>query len=390
MLEVQHYLRSGKTFEDLNAELGINLTYKDHLVKLSYDQIESPKLHPITMECRGLVLNRFTYDIVGACFRRFFNYGEATEITGNFNWGSYSTSTKEDGSWISLFHDFFDGKWKVTTRNSFADATIYPNGPTWSELVFEILDGAHENLPLNYTYIFELCSLHNKVVREYNEPKLVLLGIIDNDMNVELGDAHVDRTAANMGVSRPERFEFTSIREAGEWLLEHTKGDPTFEGFVFKDRHGLRIKLKSPSYLSLHHLKGEGSNMFMAKNILTFVIAGEGAELLTYFSEVKEKYDSVQATFDNAIASTQQLWEATKHIEDPKAFALAVKAHKHPFESVVFNMRKHNIESAESEFRLARNEFILDAGCTPDGYQIAQMRLFMKITELAEKEYARR
>mgnify|MGYP000921629595 FL=1 len=76
MLEVQKYLKSGKTLEDLKNELAIKTTHHDSLplVILNYDQIESrPKDHPIVRECRGLTLRSDNFDLVGKSFNRFFN-----------------------------------------------------------------------------------------------------------------------------------------------------------------------------------------------------------------------------------------------------------------------------------------------------------------------------
>lgn len=77
-LEVQKYLRSGKTLEQLTSELGIKVTHhsSDPLVILNYCQIDSPKFHPITLECRGLVLEKQSWNIVARSFKRFFNFGE--------------------------------------------------------------------------------------------------------------------------------------------------------------------------------------------------------------------------------------------------------------------------------------------------------------------------
>ena len=68
MLEVQKFLsehqgNSTEVLEGLKAFVGVD--YKLHptlpLVILDYSQINSPKLHPIVLECRGLVLEMGTW-----------------------------------------------------------------------------------------------------------------------------------------------------------------------------------------------------------------------------------------------------------------------------------------------------------------------------------------
>ncbi len=98
-LEVQKYLRSGKTIEDLNNELGI-MTAKHPVlpfVILNYNQIESPKTDKIVRECRGLVLHSDTYDLVARSFSRFFNWGEVQEEMKNFDFSNFIVQEKIDG-----------------------------------------------------------------------------------------------------------------------------------------------------------------------------------------------------------------------------------------------------------------------------------------------------
>jgi hypothetical protein len=76
MLYVQQYLIDGNSLSSLNENYGIKTTIRDDLVILNYSQIDSPKKHPIVMECRGLVLEIPSYRIVARSFPRFFNWGE--------------------------------------------------------------------------------------------------------------------------------------------------------------------------------------------------------------------------------------------------------------------------------------------------------------------------
>mgnify|MGYP001296035369 CR=1 FL=1 len=81
MLEVQKYLKN-KTLDDLNIEFGIKIKEHDELplVILNYSMIDhgtiGNKTHPIVCECRGLVLEVGSWNIVARSFYRFFNFGE--------------------------------------------------------------------------------------------------------------------------------------------------------------------------------------------------------------------------------------------------------------------------------------------------------------------------
>jgi hypothetical protein len=73
-MQVVQYLKEhgiGK----LVSEFGIKVKeYDEGLLVLNYDLIESPKSHPIVMECRSLILDK-QFNVVSRSFDRFFNLG---------------------------------------------------------------------------------------------------------------------------------------------------------------------------------------------------------------------------------------------------------------------------------------------------------------------------
>jgi hypothetical protein len=93
MLEIQKYLVNSTEptieakLEKLKEELGIKfkIYHEDGIVILNYDQIESPKSHPIVIECRSLILNIYTLGVVSRKFDRFFNHGECPEFYSDFD-----------------------------------------------------------------------------------------------------------------------------------------------------------------------------------------------------------------------------------------------------------------------------------------------------------------
>ena len=65
--------------ESLNTDFGIKINEYDDIVVLNYNQIESPKFHPICDECRALILEKGTWKVLARSFTRFFNVGEGIE-----------------------------------------------------------------------------------------------------------------------------------------------------------------------------------------------------------------------------------------------------------------------------------------------------------------------
>ena len=153
----------------LTATLGIHA--KQHpqypeLYHFSYDQLESPKAHPIVRECRGLILNSAdNWNVVAYPFNRFANFGETWGDT--IDWTDVRVQEKVDGSMIILW--FYNGTWNVSTKGSPDAGGQCGDFPfTFSELAWKALNQygiePSRHLDYRYTYILELTSIYNHVV----------------------------------------------------------------------------------------------------------------------------------------------------------------------------------------------------------------------------------
>ena len=85
------------------------------LINLCYDQIAATKMHPITMECRGLVIDTGNMKVQGRPFDRFFNIGEAKSITDNINFDNCTIHEKLDGSLLKIYYSERYNMWLVGT-----------------------------------------------------------------------------------------------------------------------------------------------------------------------------------------------------------------------------------------------------------------------------------
>lgn len=354
MLQTQQYLQT-KTLDDLATELGIKVNQHDTLplVILNYDQIESPKTHPVVRECRGLVLHTQTYDVVARSFSRFFNWGEVQEEQAAFDFSDFIVQSKEDGSLVLLYH--FDGEWHANTRGSFGTDNMQFQNFTWRDgfckaLGVSSLKDLNDKLYPNIVYVCEFCSPWNKVVRRYDEPQMYLLTAFEG--LTELLPTEVDKLAGSL-FKRPQRYNFCSIEEIQDFLNKQAADDATFEGVVICDRHGHRWKIKSATYLGLHKLRGEGDNIWNPKHLLPFVLAGEEDELLTYFPEVRGVFYELKAKVMSAYADVLELWGDYKDLPDQKEFALQIK--DKPFASILFSVRKKH--GSEQKSKDVRQEF---------------------------------
>jgi hypothetical protein len=361
MLKVQEFLHNTKNnpsadtnFDLLKEHFGIKSNFHPTLplVILSYDQIESPKMEPIVRECRGLVLHTETYEIVAGCMPRFFNMGEALEITGKFDWESHlNARVKEDGSLMSLYH--FNGTWMVKTRGSWADQAIGENMPRWDELFFSLLPkGFLKVCQPDLTYVFEMCSMYNQVVRQYPEPKLFLLTVIYSETNNEFSATAADLIAKKRGLNRPEKLDITNPEAVKQYIIQLEQTDGTAEGLVLQDVTGLRIKCKSATYLAYSRL-GNNGNIATDRNLIPLIMAGEDEEAVAIFPAIKPRVEQLSAWLNANFAGLTMVWEQCKDIEDQKEFALMItKQFKTPFSGILFKMKKAGTISNHNVLRL--------------------------------------
>src|SRR6266705_3412198 len=115
-LLVQDYLRSGNTLDDLAKEHGVYGNITNGKIALNYDMLEAKESDPLACECRGLVLEENTFNIVQFPFKRFFNMDSQDHlIAKDFDWNSAKFFNKMDGTMASV--GFHYGKWYIGTRS---------------------------------------------------------------------------------------------------------------------------------------------------------------------------------------------------------------------------------------------------------------------------------
>jgi hypothetical protein len=349
VLKIQEYLRSGKTLDDLNQEYGIVATHHEilPLVILNYSQIDSPKWPQLVRECRGLVLNKENYNLIARSFSRFFNMGEMQGEELDFHWNHCVTQEKHDGSLCLLY--YFDSEWRANTRGSFGMGPMLnewqakyfgmPQNFTWQQgfcRALSIDKISDLNLDRSCTYVCEFCSPWNKVVRSYTTPRMYLLTRFVGEQEVGADD--------NPQFCKVEEYPLNNVKDITNFCNSHEEA--TFEGVVIKDDGFRRWKLKNSRYIALHHMKGNGDNLWNPKYLLPFILANEQGELLSYFPEAETVYRECEDKVNSAYAELEKVWAASKDIENQKEFALSIVG-KTPFTGVLFTARKMKVNLKE-------------------------------------------
>jgi T4 RnlA family RNA ligase len=328
-MEVIKYLNSkggpDSAIEPLKEEYSIKVReyWDDGLFVLNYDQINSPKVHPITKECRGLIL---TYDrewrVVSRSFDRFFNLGESPEEYPYFDITKATCYEKIDGSLIKIY--YWNGKWHVSTRGTAFAETATPMGDVFKDLVYKAL-GIEKDTDFQLwcighfesecTEVFELTSRENRVVTQYEGYKLWYLGTRHNHS----GEYDYNPNITN-GVCIPKKFTFSSV----DSIIKSSKELKNLEeGYVCYQDGTPIVKVKSPAYVAVHHIRGEGTPS--PKRIMQLVLMNEQDEYLKYFPEDEEFFTPYIMALLDLQMEMVKLWEEVKEVKDQKEFALVVK-----------------------------------------------------------------
>jgi hypothetical protein len=411
-LEIQKYLREGRKCQDgilfhnnrklkeLESE-PYCLNIKRHpkypnLVQFGYDMLDSPKIDPIIRESRGLILDESNnWNVVAFPFKRFFNEGEFGADT--IDWSTARVQEKIDGSLIIMY--WYGGDWHIATRGSpdasgsVGDTTTSINGETvpltFRELFWQSAEYWFQGLSRSglfntgVTYMWELTSPYNRVVCDYTEvgPMGEMVdgnGVVTfvDDIEDKTGYAGDGSRITLIGARNNTTFRELDIRDCigdvhyvvkefpltnlQEVLEASVKLNPLRqEGFVVVDINFNRIKIKSPSYVTIHHMR-DGSP---SRRLMEIIKSGESDEMITYkilddFPAEKKMYLDMKDKVENLILTTESFYDTIKDTVVQKNFAL--QAIKSPMSGAMFAVRKGQTKSIRAAILSMQTDKILD------------------------------
>ena len=355
-------------------ETAIDFVHGKNLVIFKYNQIDSDFSLPFVKLCRGLILDSDTFEPISFPFVKFHNCGET--YADKIDWKSCWVGQKLDGSLIKMVRI---GDEILVSTNGTIDAFKAPlveqigcKSRTFGELVVEAIwnndnfrpSHTHavtskgkwfehpdyqyamkkfkDMLEENNTYMFELTSPFNKVVVAWHETRLNFLGVRNN---TTLQETYFTDHPLKDKFNTPKVFPLTSLEEC---MKAASELDANEEGYVVCDSHFNRVKVKSPLYVSIHHLRGENGVMSY-KRALEIVKANEVDEVLTYFPEYKDAFDKLEQRFNEKVAEVEAAWKEFEKIKDSlttrKDQAIWIMSHVKEFAGFMFGMLDGKITS---------------------------------------------
>lgn len=207
---------------------------------LNYTELAQYKRewNDVTRNCRGLIYNTATLEVVARPFPKFFNHGEDHHSTFNLD-EPVTVTDKLDGSLGIVYLDGL-GYPTIASRGSFAseqavkaDEILCEKYPSWRP-------------PADVTVLFEIIYPSNRIVLDYGPVEdLVLLG----GVNIETGQTLTPSDILWDGQCA-EILPFNTFAEA---LAAPPRKNA--EGYVVHFRTSdVRIKIKQDDYVALHKI----------------------------------------------------------------------------------------------------------------------------------------
>ncbi len=363
MLNVQKYLLTN-TLDDLKETYGVKNTICDSIVGLNYDQIEAKPGCNIANECRGLIImkedassivSNETFGmskLVAYPFNRFYNYGDSNASCVDIEDESTVYFNKLDGTFCILYYHPIKEEWHVSTRSvPMADKqitgweeftfrklfekalaeTLFSNGmidkDSKQELVFNQWT---KSLEKDFTYCFELTTPLNRVVVEYKDYRVHLLGIRNLNNNLEVPVCEMYHKNKFHGVPVCPAFKISNLEEAIKYI--NTIPAVELEGVVVCDKNFNRMKIKSLEYVAYNKIRD--SAVKSPRALMELILLEKLDDLLPLFDDflkgkAEETQEKLRILIHKVDSTYHECMEAATGADNPrKAFALAVQEKK--------------------------------------------------------------
>lgn len=220
-LEVQKYLRklstsmpANKALEMLGETYSIQYAVYNGLVLLNYSRTNNP----LANDCRQLVLEQNTWNVVGKSVYRFYDIEdehckEALAMTKNPNFDcTLYIHVKLDGTPVMAF--YYNNNWVFVSRTTF----LVP-GSEWYEKAKSLIKSINlKDANKNFSYIFEFVTPFNRIISN-DKYGIYLIAVCSNEYphNEYLHD-DLDKLALQLNCSRPAQFLSSSC---GSMELPH-------------------------------------------------------------------------------------------------------------------------------------------------------------------------
>lgn len=352
MLYLLDFIKTHENWEELLAKDPYNLKIQrdGKYIMFKYNQLCSDFNLPEVREARGIIFRESDWKCVCHAFDKFGNYGES--YCPEIDWSTASVQEKVDGSLIKVW---FDDTWHISTNGtidafkaplacadkeiaSYGDLFLYCLNTNKHPFSFKSFTSF---LDEEYCYMFEMVSPYNRVVIEYNEPKLYYLGCRNLDLHFEESYTEFNPFENALGclIDTPKTYPLHTLKEVQDAANALPWNE---EGYVVCSANFNRVKIKSPEYVLAHHGRTNGN--VSNSRLLEIILNNEVDEFIIYASEYADKINNLIAAMETF--KTHVKLEIIKlspaNYSSRKEYAEAVK--KYPAHMQYFLFRYENVD----------------------------------------------
>ena len=359
MLAIQKYLKANGLAKAIQ-EFNLKIRVYNHKILLKYDQLCGPSMmaKPEVQECRGIILEKDTWKLMSLAFTKFFNSEEGN--AHKIDWNTAHVLEKLDGSCIQVYYDWVANTWYAGTTGTAEGEGEVNNkmGTTFNQLFWNVVSDKYKldtsKLNKGFTYVFELTTPYNIVVKPHGESSASLLTVRNLETLQEVSFEELTSIAEDLGVPRVKSYDLNAknigaLLKTFEGMVWHD------EGYVVVDANFNRVKIKNPAYVAVHHLKGKTAE----HNIITIVKTNEIEEFGATFPDRKDELYKLKANYDALVAKLNGVWDELKTNlpknitpQEKKKFAQAVfevcgKHELKTFTGLYFGLADGKVSSVE-------------------------------------------
>jgi hypothetical protein len=261
--------------------------HEDNMILL-YNKYESRNKAPIELECRSVIINRETFEIVCyTCPTPIYNMDAVNYML------RYPSSTKEifqcyEGSLLSLFN--YNSKWYLSSRRCLDSENSIVNEVSHYKMFMDVLneDGYAtlndftKYLDIQYSYHFVLIHHSNRNIVNYeklfgkNYKKLCFIFAREQSTQKEINSEDIEATIVSENIFLPKRLVDETPFDQVNQLCDMTD-EPTDEGIVIK-MNNMILKLQNISY-QFYRSIGPEKNLYRG-----FISLYQANKLSNYFA----------------------------------------------------------------------------------------------------------
>ncbi len=305
--------------------------------------IEECILAAVRRECRGIIFDSETGNIIRRPFHKFFNVNEREETQAHIinMSNSHAILEKLDGSMIAPF--IVNGEMIWGTKMGATD--VAKPVEAFVNKRRQYIEFADALLTRGFTPIFEWCSRKQRIVLDYAEDQLILTAVRNMVSGEYVAFENLKDFIDPKMIPVVRHFQpETDMKE----FVEYVRDLELLEGFVVRFNDGHMLKLKCHWYLQIHKAK---EAILQDRNIVELILDEKLDDVKAHLpAEECDRLTQFEHDFNQAIKST---YERLIHIAfktggtyDRKTFALEVAPKLDQYSRAVLFKRFGTVGSA--------------------------------------------